>query len=100
MTIQSFQQSHVKQSNSMDEEIESCQQKILELIDSVEQGGGEAVSSGSDSAQKIAHYYAKMGDLYLGREDKARAAACYDSALQLNPCQWSARMNLLKTRDF
>lgn len=84
----------------MDEEIDACQNKILELIDSVEQDGGEAISSGSDIAQKIAHFYAKMGDLFLHRGDKAKAAACYESALQLHPGQISARMNLLKTKNF
>lgn len=83
----------------MDEEIGACQKKILELIDSVEQDGGEAISSGSDMAQKIAHYYAKMGDLFLGQGNKAKAAACYESALQVYPGQMSARMNLLKTKN-
>jgi len=100
MTTPALQQSPAKQSDGMDEEIESCQKKILELIDSVEQGGSETVSNGSDTAQEMAHYYAKMGDLFLARGDKTRAAACYESALHLNPAQWSARMNLLKTRKF
>ena len=93
------QQSPVNPSNSMDE-IEVCQHKILELLESVEQEGSAGVSSGSFTAQKIAHYYAKMGDIFLEQKDKAKAASCYETALQLNPGQLSARMNLLKTKNF
>lgn len=89
-----------QQRSRLDEQIESCQQRILGLIDTVEQGGGEAVVNGSDTAGKIAYYYARMGDLFLEGGDKTKAAACYESALQLNPRQWAARMNLLKTKSF
>jgi len=80
--------------------IESCQQKILELIDAVEQDGSGTVANGSDIAQKMAHYYAKMGDLFLEQNDRAKAAASYETALHLNPRQLSARMSLLKTKGF
>jgi tetratricopeptide (TPR) repeat protein len=100
MIISSPQQSLIKQSRATAAEIESCQKKIMEIIDVIEQGGAEVVSGGSDTAEKIAHYYARMGDVYLEQRDMARAAACYNSALHLNPRQWSARMNLLKTRSY
>ena len=92
-------QTPINQSNGMNE-IELCQQKILELLETVEQEGSEGVSAGSFTAQKIAHYYAKMGDLFLEENEKAKAASCYETALQLNPGQLSARMNLIKTKSF
>jgi tetratricopeptide (TPR) repeat protein len=98
MTLAS-QQTPVNRGSHMDE-IELCQQKILELLEAVEQEGSEGVSAGSFTAQKIAHYYAKMGDLFLERNEKTKAAACYETALQLNPGQLSARINLIKTKSF
>ena len=90
-------------------EIEACERKIAELgenvsraIAAVERGEvpPEGIPDGEAVAREIAHYYSKMGDLILARGDLDRAAVCYESALKLNPRQLSARMNLLKTKNF
>lgn len=93
------QQSSLPTDNGMGE-LEVCRRKILELLETVEKEGGEGVSAGSFTAQKIAHYYARMGDLFLAQDEKAKAASCYESALMLNPAQISARVNLVKTKAF
>jgi tetratricopeptide (TPR) repeat protein len=83
----------------VDKEIEPYQQKILNLIAaSIQQTGGADIANGSDIAKEIAEVYVQMGEIFLARQHTNKAASCYETALQLNPNQWTARLNLLKIK--
>jgi len=99
MNIPDLQQFHGVATDEP-ETIESCHRKILELIAPLQQNPApqEYIVNGGAVAKKIAHFYVRIGDLLLAEEEVAKAVSCYQTALQLDPRQWSARKGLLRAK--
>jgi tetratricopeptide (TPR) repeat protein len=81
------------------ETIESCKIKIAWLSELIEEGRLQPghVLNEAGVTKEIAQFHTRMGDIFLTRSDMNSAATCYETALHLNPRNFSARMNLLKT---